>query len=134
MPGLIQAFQGQAGSQGTIPDDGNDFFAASGCVSRHGHAQGSGNRGAGMPDIEAVIDTLFSFGKTAQAMKLAQTGKFFPPTGNQFMGIRLMANVPDDFIPGRFKDRMQGQGQLHNAQRTGEMTTRPGHGRNNFCP
>ena len=63
-----------------------------------------------------VVGTFLPLGKTAEALVLTQGVKPVPPTGQQFMGIGLMAHIPDDFVIRRIKDIMQGDGKFHHSE------------------
>jgi hypothetical protein len=48
------------------------------------------------------------------------------PASQQFVGIGLMADIPDDFILGNIEDIMQGDGQFHGTQARCEVPSGSG--------
>ncbi len=61
-----------------------------------------------MADIESIMRTFLTLGKTADSAELAQGVKTVQATGEQFMGIGLVANVPDNLVFRGVQHPMQG--------------------------
>jgi hypothetical protein len=38
------------------------------------------------------------------------------PTGEQLVDVGLMTDIPDEPVPGRVEDSMEGKGQFHHTQ------------------
>jgi hypothetical protein len=49
------------------------------------------------------------------------------PSGNEFMGIGLVADIPDQFILGGIEDIVEGKGELDHTKTRSQMTTSFGH-------
>ncbi len=122
LPGTVEGLKGHARCQSAIPDDRHHLEILSAQVSGFGHTKGSRNGGSTVPCPEGVIDTLLPFGKAADPPFLPQGLKSFLPAGNQLMGIGLVPDIPDELVPGRIKDIVQGQRQLHDPQARGQVT------------
>jgi hypothetical protein len=56
------------------------------------------------------------------------------PSGQQFMGICLMADIPDYLIIGTVENPVQGNRQLDNSQAGGQMPTVNSHDSHKFLP
>lgn len=69
-----------------------------------------------MAGVKGIIGTFFPFWKAAESFILADGVKLVPPTGDQFMGIDLMAHIPDQLVVGGVEDVVEGQGKLDNTQ------------------
>ena len=59
-----------------------------------------------MPRCKGVVRTFAAAGKTGNSIKLAQGTKLLPSTGEQFVGIGLVPDIPDDLIPGGVENVM----------------------------
>ncbi len=59
---------------------------------------------------KGVIRTFRTFWKTRQPFPDADTAHLPGTAGEYFMRISLMTHIPDNFIIGRIKDFMQGDG------------------------
>ena len=79
-----------------------------------------------MPHAKVIIGAFAPVGKTAQAVGLPQGVEPVRPSGKNFVGIGLMAHVPDYFVAFGIKDRQHGQGQFHHAERRSKMPARAG--------
>jgi len=54
--------------------------------------------GAAVTDIERVIHAFFSSREAAGAAILPERAEQLPPPGDNLVGVRLVAHIPDDFI------------------------------------
>ena len=77
---------------------------------------------------EGIERGLVHAGEAAQAAVGAYGGELVATTGNDFVGIGLVAHVPDEFIVGGVEDVVQGQGQLDGAKAGGQMSGMGGKG------
>ncbi len=87
-----------------------------------------------MPGLNHIVRTFFPFGETTEALMLAQGMKPITSTGEQLVGIGLMADIPDDFIIRCIKDIMQGNGEFHHPETGRKMAPGFGNGMNDFVP
>ncbi len=126
--GVVQAFEGQAAGHGTVADDGDVLaFGFAPEFGGHGHAEGGGNGGGGMAGRESVVFALERGRKTAQAVQGPDRGETVAPSGQDFVRIGLMADIPDDAVVGCVENVMQGYGQFHDAERGTQMAGMVGH-------
>ena len=61
--------------------------------------------------------------KTGNPTPLPKRAEPVPPTGQDFMGIGLVTDIPDQLIFRSLKNVMKRNHQIHRAQRTCEMST-----------
>ncbi len=76
-----------------------------------------------MTGFHHVIFALRAFGEAAYPLVLTQSMKFIPAAGDQFMGIALMAYIPDKFVFWRLKDIVQGKGKFNDPETGCQMPT-----------
>ena len=77
-----------------------------------------------MTGAKGIIRRFRPLGKARDSVLLAQCPKPFPTTGQNFMGIRLVAHIPYHGILGSVKNAVQGQGQIHGSQAGSQMAAR----------
>ncbi len=87
-----------------------------------------------MAGVEGVVGALIALGKAAEAAELPQGLEAVPAPGEEFVGIGLMAHIPDDLVRGAVKDVVQGDGEFHRPQAGGQMPAGLGHGGNDLLP
>ena len=63
-----------------------------------------------MAGIKSIIGAFRPFGEAADPFMLTQGVELIPAPCYQFMGIRLVPNVPDQFVRRCVKNMMQSQG------------------------
>jgi hypothetical protein len=71
--------------------------------------------------VKGIKRAFRSFGKAAYSFVLAQGVKFVFSSGYKFMRISLMTDIPNEFVRGRVKDIMKGQGQFDYTQTWGKV-------------
>ena len=76
-----------------------------------------------MSRAKRIIFTFRALGKTGQAPLLAQSANTVAPSGQNFMGIALMAHIPDQPIIRRVENIMDSRGQFDNAEPCPQMAT-----------
>ena len=76
-----------------------------------------------MPHAKAVVLTLTTFGKSAQAVVFTVAAEIIPASREDLMPISLVADVPYQLIIGGIEAIMQGDGELDHSQAGREMTT-----------
>ncbi len=74
-----------------------------------------------MRRAKGVVFTLGALRKTTQATELAQGVHAVTPTGQNFVGIGLVAHVPHNAIVRRVVDIVQRHGEFHGAEIGAEM-------------
>ena len=118
---VVHGLKGHAGGQCTVANNGYRIAGVPLQLGGHGHTQGSRNGGAGMRCTKGVVLTLAALRKAAEAAELAQAGHAVAPAGQDFVGISLVADIPDQAVAWRVKHIMQRHGQLHGAQIRAQM-------------
>ena len=119
--GVIQRFEGHAGRQRTIADNGHDAAILAALRSRDGHSQSRADRGAGVTDAESVVFALAAGGERRQPCVLLDGMQLLPPAGQHFVRISLVANIPDQAVIGGVEHVMKGNRELYGAQSCGKM-------------
>src|SRR5450759_5690206 len=82
-----------------------------------------------MSAIEDIVFRLRAPWEATDAAQLAQGPELRIASGQQLVGIRLVARVPHDSVARRLQDAMQGDRQLDHTKRGAEMPSGPGYGR-----
>ena len=120
--GVVHRLIGHAGAHRAVADHRDDVALLALQVARHRHPQPGRDRGGGMRRAERVVFALRAAGEAGQAAALAQRADAVAPPGQDLVRIGLMPDVPDQPVVRRVEDRMDGDRQLHHAQRGAEMT------------
>ena len=121
MPGVVQGFERHAGRHGTIPDDGNALATSALHAGGDGHTQGSADGSAGVTNAEGIVFALRPFREAGQAILSTDAVHAFPAPGQDFVGIGLVADVPDQAVFRGIEDVMQGNGQFQDTQAGAEV-------------
>src|SRR5690242_16812345 len=69
-----------------------------------------------MAGVERIIFTFFSLTESAQSSVLTKRMELFAPTGKEFMRVRLIAGIPDDFVGRCIQKVLQGNRELDHTQ------------------
>ena len=85
-----------------------------------------------MGSAEGVVGRFGAFGETAQAVFHTKRADAVTAFCQDFVGVALVADVPDDFVARRVKDRVQGDGQFNHAKTCAQVAACNGYGRNCF--
>jgi hypothetical protein len=70
---------------------------------------------------ELVVFALGRIGKTADAVRASEIGEFIFSSGDDFVGVTLMADVPEKLVGLKIENTMQCQRQFHYAEITCQM-------------
>ena len=81
-----------------------------------------------MRGAKGVVHAFFSSGKTAQAPFLTQRAHQRVAAGQYFVGVGLVAHIPDQPVFGGVEHIVQGNGQFHRPQIGTEMPSGLRHG------
>jgi hypothetical protein len=76
-----------------------------------------------MPRTEGVVLRLVATQEPGQAPLLADRREPVVPAGEDLVRIGLMADIPDELVPGCLEHPVQRDRQLHSAQVGAEMRT-----------
>ncbi len=74
-----------------------------------------------MGRAEGIVGRLGPFGKSADAVLLAQRAHAVPAACQDLVRVTLMADVPDNLVARRVEHRMQRDCQLDHAQTRAQM-------------
>ena len=85
-----------------------------------------------MAGAKWVIFTFAALGETGQTAGLAQSADAVAPTGQNFMRVRLMADIPNQPVIGGVEHIMQRHGQFDDAQSSPQMATSLRHSDDRF--
>ena len=119
--GAVERFKGLAGGHRAVADNGNAAGAAAGQAVGYRHAQRGADGCGRMADAEVVVLAFAALGKTGQPAKLAHGVHAVAPSGQDFVRVALVADVPHQMVARGVIHIMQGNGQLHRAEIAGEM-------------
>ena len=80
-----------------------------------------------MAGDEGIVDALMGLREAGQAVQLPQGAEALVPSGQQFVGVALMAHIENERIPGGLKDAMERDRQLDCAEVGSKMSARFGY-------
>ena len=69
-----------------------------------------------MADDELVIDAFSRVGEAAYAVCVAEELKLVFPAGYDFVGVALVADVPEELVLLEIEDVVEGECQFHDAE------------------
>ncbi len=121
--GVIERLERHAGGDGAIADHRHHLAPQPFALGRHGHAERRTDGGAGVTDGEHVILALAAPGEGVQTVFLADALHPIAATGQDLVGISLVADVPHQSIERGVVDVVQRHRQFDGAEPGGKMTT-----------
>ena len=125
--GVVDRLQGHATGERPVADHRHTFERLAALIPRQGHAQGRGDRGAGMAGTE-VVETAFAALQIARhAVLLAQGVEVVVAAGDQLVGIGLVAHIPHHPVVVEVEGLVEGQGEFHHPQAGAEVATAGAH-------
>ena len=74
-----------------------------------------------MSGNESVILTFSRVGETADSFEFPERMESLPASGQDFVPVSLMSDVPNDPVVGRIEDIMQGDGQFDSTEAGSQM-------------
>ena len=113
---VVERFKGDAVGEGGVSGDGDDMLMAAGEIAGDGHAEGGGERGAGVARAVAVVLALGAQHEAVEAAGLADGVELLAAAGEDLVDVGLVADVEDDLVLGRIEDGVQGEGELDDAE------------------
>ena len=97
----VERFPGHSPGQGSVADDGDDVAVSlTGELAGFGDAVGPGQGGGGMGVLDDVVVAFGSARVAGESVALPQGGEFLASSGEQFVHVRLVADVEDDGVAG----------------------------------
>ena len=79
-----------------------------------------------MTGPERVVLAFAALGKARQSAALPERQHLVAPSGENFMGITLVTDVPNQAVIRGIENMMQGDRKLDNAQRSAKVPARDG--------
>ncbi len=113
---IVERFKGDAVGEGGVSGNGDDMLVAAGEIAGDGHAQGRGEGSAGVTGSVTIVLAFGAQHEAVEAAGLTQGFKAVEPSGQDFVDIGLVADVEEELVLGSVEDRVEGQGQLHDAE------------------
>jgi len=126
MAGVVDRLQGHATGEGPVADHRHATEILAAGVAGQGHAQGSGNACGGVAGAEVVEAAFAALQITGHPVLLAEGMEAGVTAGDQFVGIGLVAHVPDHLVPVQVEGLVEGEGELHNPQARAEVAAAGG--------
>ena len=126
--GVVETLEGHARGHRAVADDGDDFARLPLDRLGRGHAQAVADGGGTVAGPHRVVLALRPLGEAAQPPVLAQGGEPVLAAGEQFVGVGLVAHIPDQPVTGRVEHVVQGQGEFDHAEAGRQVAAGPGHG------
>ncbi len=124
---MVQRFEGHAGGERTVADDGHRTAVFPPLGGRDGHPQRGADRSARMADTESVV---FAFGpcrKRCQALGLLDGMQPPAAAGEDLVRVGLVSHIPYQPVERRIEYVVERDGQLYRAEAGGEVTAARAH-------
>ena len=132
VPDIVERLERNAVGEGGVAKDADDVFVGALFVARRGHAQRGGKSRARVAGAVTIVWAFRAQRETVQAIGGADGVKFISAAREQFVHVNLVADVPDKFVPGRFKNTVQREGQFHDSEIRTEVAAVLGEDRYQF--
>ena len=116
-----QRLKSHAASDRAVSNDGNDLAVDTLFLCRQGHAHGRGDAGRGVTHAKGVEGALGALGKPGQALELSHAVHAIAPSGQNFVGVGLVPDIPHDAIVGGIENMVQRHRQFDYTQPGTEM-------------
>ncbi len=124
----LNDFEDDAGGQGAVADDSHRVsIGLAGQLVADFKPEGGRWSAAGVPGHEQVEGAFGRVGVTHQTPFGPDRVQHGGPAGDQFVGINLMAGVPDQAVLSEVEGQVQGQAELDHAEVAGEVRRPPSH-------
>jgi hypothetical protein len=122
---VVHRLVGHAARQRAVADHGNRIAMAGVAIAAKLTGQGKAKRGGytcrRMRGTERVVGGLGALGETRQAVLLPDRQHLVAATGQDLVGVALVADVPDQLVAGGVEGRVDRDGHLHHAEARAEM-------------
>ncbi len=125
--GVIERLERHPGRDGTIADHRYHLAPQSFTLGRDRHAERRTDGSAGVANAEDVVFALAPPGEGVQTILLANGVDLVATSGQDLVGIGLVAHIPDQAIERGVVDIMQGNRQLDRAQTRGKVAAGAAH-------
>ena len=122
IPGVVHRLKRHAGGDRPVANDAHRAPLLILFRGGDSHPDTRGNGSGGVTDAQHVILAFTAPREGMQAAFLTNGADFVPATGQNFMRVGLMADVPDQAIERRVIHVVQRHGQFHRAEARGKVT------------
>ena len=116
MARMSQRLESHATSDRAVSNDGNDLAVDALFLCRQGHTHRRGDAGRGVAHAEGVEGALGALGKPRQAIELSHAVHAIAPSGQNFVGVGLVPDIPHDAIVGGIENMVQRHRQFDYTQ------------------
>ncbi len=113
---MIDGLPSHSPRQGSIPNNCYHVIVAALQACRLSQTKRCRNRRGTVACIKGIVPALTTLGETAEAAFLPQGKKLLLASGEQFVGIGLMAHIPNNAIFRGGKFTVQGDCQFDHAE------------------
>ena len=120
---VVERLVGDAAGEGGIAGDGNHVFIGAGLVAAHGHAQGRGERRAGVAGAVAVVVAFGAQQEAVEAAILAHGLEALAAPGKELVDVTLVAHVEDELVLRGVEDAVERDGQFDHSEVRPEMAS-----------
>ena len=128
MAGVVDGLQGHAAGEGSITNHRNTLVVLPLAIPGNGHAESRRNAGGGMTCPEMIKAALGTLEVASHTIFLAQGMELVEASGDQLVGIGLVAHIPNHPVVVEIQGLIEGQGELDHPQTRTQVTTTGGHG------
>ena len=113
--GIVETLEGETAADGCVADDGHRlaFLMPGSQLIGDRHSEGCRYGIGGMPRYESVEFRFHGVGEAAETAEGALRLETFAASGQQFVGVGLMADVEHDTVIGGIEHIMQGHNDFH---------------------
>ena len=120
---VVESLEGKSSTHGSVTDECHDVAVGVSVFQRgERHAEGCGNGVGGVTAGEGVIFTLLGRGEGTDAVEFAVGVEGIAASGQDFVTVGLVPDVPDKTVVGGVKDIVQRYGDFHRSKTGGEMS------------
>ena len=117
----VEGFESLSGGHRAVADNGDAAAGSARQSVGDGHAQRGADGGGGVADAEVVVFAFAAFGETGEAAELAHGVHTVFAAGEDFVGVALVADIPNQMVVRRVVNVMQGDGEFDRAEVAGEV-------------
>ena len=121
---IVHRLIGHASAHRAIANHGNSAPGLALQLVGDSKAQRRGDRGRGVRCAEGIVFALRTLGEARQAPALTHGADAVTPTGDDFVRIALVPNVPNQLVLRRVEDVVNRDGQLHHAEARSKVSAR----------
>ena len=113
---VVEGFIDEAAGEGAVADDRDGIGRVALEGLGHREAVACRDRRTAVPRRERVVFTLLRVRETGKASVLPKRVERLEPPGQEFVGVNLVSDVPDEGVLRRLELEVHGKGQFHRAE------------------